>query len=939
MVMKLNLFSHAALLLIISAGSLIAAPPANDTFVNRLDLGNALPVSATGTNVEATEEDREQLPGLGLATVWWRWTAAATGRVEVNTKGSLEAGEPMDTVLAVYSGTSLASLVQIAVNDESAEGLTSLLRFTATSGTTYVIQILGYEGAEGSLKLNLKAGPPLPANDAFANALTLSTGVTASGTTDGATLQASEAVPLGIDAPSYSGSSWWAWIAPATGWVRLAVTGATYDQIVSVWTGSAVNALTPVISNTGGFTSDLYFQATMGTRYPVAVGNLFSAGGVPVSLTISSASAPPVYNASLTVSAPAVNVTSAAATVNAVFRMVSTQPLTGGSVEIANSSFYFRSVPFSDAQRTSGSSTDGTYSVPIPFSRYLEPGSYRISRINAEGADFFTQAGELSSTPFPAGASRIINVFNSGTVDVDRPALTSVSLAPNPVDVSSGPQTVTVTLQISDNLSGFLTGSLTLGKTVDGNDQYLPSTSFGSAQRTAGTAQNGTYVIPMSIPSNAVGNYFLRLESVEDAIGNYVNAIDSTDPTFPGPFTGILRVNRTPVHVLNSFTLSPPSVSITTGAVDLNATFSMTTGSGQFTHAFLDFNHPVAEGNFGVFIDAADRTAGTATAGSYSVTFPVPRYLTPGSYAATLTLFGTVGTSSLYAPNEFAFPAAATTAVSVANTGTVDSAAPIMTFISATPNTIGAGSATPLVVKVAVTDNLSGVDRVSVYLTASGSFFYLSEAVRISGTARDGVWEMSAPLPSNIPPGVYAIELDAADKLDQTSTLTVGSGNPAQSITVAPATANPFNTFTSSNGLSGNDALASSDSDRDGVDTFSEFGLGMDPRTGPANPAGPAAAGLPAVNLTGSGAARRLTLGFWIPADILQGNALKLSYTARFTSDGTNWTDVPQTSFAIDAGTSLNSTTGLRRFCTVTDPATYSASQPRFGVLRMTLNP
>ena len=939
MLMKLNLIAHAVLLLIISAGALLAAPPANDNFANRIDLGNALPVSATGSNVEATEQAGEPLPELGLSTVWWRWTAPATGPVEVNTQGSFEAGEPMDTVLAVYSGTAFASLVQIAVNDESAEGLTSLLRFTATAGTTYVIQVLGYEGAEGSLKLNLKTGPPVPANDAFANAITLSSGATAPGTTDGATLQMSEAIPFGIDPPSYSGSSWWAWTAPAAGWVRLAVTGPTYDQIVSVWTGAAVNALTPVISNTGGFSSDLYFQATMGTRYPIAVGNLFNAGGVPVSLTITNASAPPVYNASLTVSAPAVNVTSGTATVNAVFRMVSTQPLTAGSVEIANSLFYFRSVSFSDAQRTSGSSTDGTYTVPIPFARYLQPGTYRISRINTEGAGFFGQAGELSSTPFAEGASRSINVFNSGTVDVTSPTLTNASLTPNPVDVTAGPQAVTVTLQIADNLSGFLSGSLALGKTVNGSVQYLPFTSFGSAQRTAGTAQNGTYVIPLVIPSNALGNYFLRLESVEDASGNYLNAVNSTDPAFPGPFTGTLRVNRTPVHVLNSFTLSPLSVNVTAATVDLTATFSMTSGSGQFSYALLDFNHAVAEGIFGVFIDALDRTAGTATSGSYSVTFRVPRYLTPGNYTATLSVFGTVGESSLYEPDQFPFPAAATTGVVVTNTGAVDSAAPVLTFISATPGSLGAGSATPLTVKVSVTDNLSGVDRVSVYLTASGSFFYVGEAVRISGTARDGIWEMSAPLPSNIPPGVYAMEIDAADALDQTSTLTVGSGNPAQSITVTPATANPFNTFTSNNSLSGNDALASSDTDRDGVDTFGEFGLGMDPRSGPASPAGPAAAGPPAFNLTGSGAARRLTLGFWIPADLMQGNALKLIYTARFTSDGTNWTDVPQTSFAIDAGTSLNSATGLRRFCTVTDPATYSASQPRFGVLRMTLNP
>ncbi len=113
----------------------------------------------------------------------------------------------------------------------------------------------------------------------------------------------------------------------------------------------------------------------------------------------------------------------------------------------------------------------------------------------------------------------------------------------------------------------------------------------------------------------------------------------------------------------------------------------------------------------------------------------------------------------------------------------------------------------------------------------------------------------------------------------------------------------------------------------------------MNPRSAPANPAGVAGAGLPAATLAGSGAARHLTLGFWIPADLLTGNSLKLSYLAQFSSNGTTWTDVPQTSFTIDAGTSLETTSGLRRFCTVMDPAAYSANQPRFGRIQASLIP
>lgn len=56
-----------------------AAPPSNDDFANAIVLAG-LPVSTTGTNVEATEEPDELQPrGPGGASVWYEWTATGTG--------------------------------------------------------------------------------------------------------------------------------------------------------------------------------------------------------------------------------------------------------------------------------------------------------------------------------------------------------------------------------------------------------------------------------------------------------------------------------------------------------------------------------------------------------------------------------------------------------------------------------------------------------------------------------------------------------------------------------------------------------------------------------------------------------------------------------------------------------------------------------------------
>jgi hypothetical protein len=63
----------------LTATSAWAAKPANDDFAQRevLPVGFAggLPVEATGSNVEATKEEGEFLPGLAPAghSIWFEW--------------------------------------------------------------------------------------------------------------------------------------------------------------------------------------------------------------------------------------------------------------------------------------------------------------------------------------------------------------------------------------------------------------------------------------------------------------------------------------------------------------------------------------------------------------------------------------------------------------------------------------------------------------------------------------------------------------------------------------------------------------------------------------------------------------------------------------------------------------------------------------------------
>ena len=75
----------------------------------------------------------------------------AAGRVTVSTAGS-----NFDTLLGVYTGSSVSALTLVAGNDDAAGGTTSLATFNAIAGVSYQIAVDGYDGGDGNFTLDLR---------------------------------------------------------------------------------------------------------------------------------------------------------------------------------------------------------------------------------------------------------------------------------------------------------------------------------------------------------------------------------------------------------------------------------------------------------------------------------------------------------------------------------------------------------------------------------------------------------------------------------------------------------------------------------------------------------------------------------------------------------------------------------------------------------------
>lgn len=133
-------------------------PPNDDLAGSRAITGASTQVN--GKNIEATRQagEPDHLPSagsLGENSLWYRWTAPASGRVSLDTCTS-----SFDTVLAVYTGGSLGSLSQVASDDDSCDAPNangSKLTFNAVAGTAYRIAASGYfVSSKGTFTLRLR---------------------------------------------------------------------------------------------------------------------------------------------------------------------------------------------------------------------------------------------------------------------------------------------------------------------------------------------------------------------------------------------------------------------------------------------------------------------------------------------------------------------------------------------------------------------------------------------------------------------------------------------------------------------------------------------------------------------------------------------------------------------------------------------------------------
>ncbi len=247
-------------------------PPANDDLAAATVVDPSA-VSFDGTTSGASVETGENDAAAGDATVWYRFTPAASGTV------LLSASTADPPTPRVYTGDGYPLT---RVDSDAAAGAVS---FDAVAGTAYLIQVDAAANA-GAFDFSLiQPAAGGPANDDLSGAISLneavnglggSSGSLASGSTSGATTETGE--PSGASA-----TVWYSWTVPNDG-ATLALT-VDGGHTLGAFTGTDVAKLNTVTADTAG---GVTLSGSSGEVLYVRVGGAgadFTLSGAPSGVT------------------------------------------------------------------------------------------------------------------------------------------------------------------------------------------------------------------------------------------------------------------------------------------------------------------------------------------------------------------------------------------------------------------------------------------------------------------------------------------------------------------------------------------------------------------------------------------------------------------------------------------------------------------------------
>lgn len=527
--------------------------------------------------------------------------------------------------------------------------------------------------------------------------------------------------------------------------------------------------------------------------------------------------------------------------------------------------FDFLSVegPYSFYDEITGNVDWTEVTIPIPAGPQTVAWTYYKDSSSSEGSD----------------AGWVDRVYYATEADVEEPVLQYINISPSPVDISTGDQTVTITLEISDDYNGINDGGVLLYDPADNQYDYI---YFSSGDLVSGDGNFGTYQVMTTLYQSdfipvdyyGLGTWRADVEIGEDVTFNYTY-YGMYDNPFPNPgdelFTvadGVGGDSQGP-YLVSIDPISPVSGDFSAGGQIQTVTFEVTDNASGLGYGYLYLYSPTGGFVDATFFDGSNLTGGDLLDGTYSVDVMIPQYAPSGTWSLDFSLTDNAENVRDY-PFNTPFPNPGDEAFLVTNTGASDTSDPVLQSIVVSPSAIDtSASAQSIDVTLTISEDLSGLDAVNLYVYDPSNNYISSLYTYFPGDDQlGGVFSTTLEIPQGSAEGTWTFATIIRDNVGNSARHGIyWDSFPVpgdEEFTVGAVSPSTFDNFVSLYSLTGDDALLGGNPDGDWLINALELVLGTNPTAWDAiNPS------LLAVEIVGS----ELRMTFTIDADLTIGTS------------------------------------------------------------------
>jgi elongation factor P hydroxylase len=444
-----------------------------------------------------------------------------------------------------------------------------------------------------------------------------------------------------------------------------------------------------------------------------------------------------------------------------------------------NGNFYFRSpsdqqslyAGFWEWERISGTAQDGIYETTVIIPQYSEVGIWEVEQVDVE--DQVGNRGQwwpkaeavayMQSNGFPYQ----ITIQNTNP-DTSPPEIVSFDFTPKTVDVSNGPAEITFTARILDNLSGFDNGNFYFRSPSDQQSLYA---GFWEWERISGTAQDGIYETTVIIPQySEAGIWEVEQVDVEDQVGNRGQWWPKAEAVaymqsngFPYQIT-IQNTNpdTSPPEIV-SFDFTPKTVDVSNGPAEITFTARILDNLSGFEDGNFYFKSPSFQQSLYAGFGEWVRISGTAQDGIYERTVIIPQFSEPGTWVVEqVYVRDQVGNRGQWWSKAEAveymqlngFPHQ----ITVVNNNR-EPFQPGVLALNFTPQSVNVSHGPAEITLSAHLREFRYAEFVFRSPTSGQDFWMdLRDVDRVSGTAQEGIYEITEILSEFSEPGIWEIE-------------------------------------------------------------------------------------------------------------------------------------------------------------------------------------